>query len=58
MLQNILKTAFSEKSLDATDALAVAVCHHFQSARQSPVGAKSYNGWGDFLKNNPGKLKK
>ncbi|MFN4081177.1 MAG: crossover junction endodeoxyribonuclease RuvC [Saprospiraceae bacterium] len=58
MLQNILKTAFTEKSLDATDALAVAVCHHFQSARQSPVGGKSYNGWGDFLKNNPNKLKK
>lgn len=58
MLQNILKTAFTEKSLDATDALAVAVCHHFQNTRQTLAGGKSYSGWGDFLKHNAQKVKK
>jgi crossover junction endodeoxyribonuclease RuvC len=42
------------KLLDATDALAVAVCHHFQTGSEKPK-AKS---WEAFLKDNPGKLVK
>lgn len=41
---------------DATDALAVALCHHHQSGR--PQAGKSYTGWGAYLKENPDKLKK
>lgn len=41
------------KLLDATDALAVAVCHHFQNG---DVAAKSKS-WESFLKDNPGRLK-
>ncbi|MBK8968998.1 MAG: crossover junction endodeoxyribonuclease RuvC [Lewinellaceae bacterium] len=57
MLENILHRKFSEKQFDATDALATAVCHWFQSS--GPLkGQKSYSGWGAFVKDNPGKVKK
>lgn len=32
MLQNILKVEYTLKKLDATDGLAVALCHHFESS--------------------------
>lgn len=57
MLENILKRKFTEKHFDATDALATAVCHWFQST--GPLkGQKTYSGWGAFAKDNPGKVKK
>lgn len=56
MLENILHTKFSEKYFDATDALAVAVCHWFQSSR-TLAGQKTYSGWGAFAKDNPGKVR-
>lgn len=40
--------------LDATDGLAAAVCHFFQFT--SPVKAKKYTGWKDFINKNPGKV--
>lgn len=57
MLENILKRKFQEKYFDATDALAAAVCHWFQSSGPAK-GQKSYSGWGAFAKDNPGKVKK
>lgn len=39
------------RHLDATDALAVAVCHSFQNNLQ-PTD-KHYKGWDEFLKNHP-----
>ncbi len=57
MLENILRQKFQEKHFDATDALAAAVCHWFQSS--GPMqGKKSYSGWGAFVKNNPDKIKR
>lgn len=41
--------------LDATDALAVALCHFFQSGTLKTE--KSYRNWEDFLRKNPGKQK-
>ncbi|MBO3270574.1 MULTISPECIES: crossover junction endodeoxyribonuclease RuvC [Hymenobacter] len=41
------------KFLDATDALAVAMCHHYQKGNNQKAGGKS---WGKFLADNPGKL--
>lgn len=55
MLVHILKIKNLPEPLDATDALATAVCHHYQS--NSPTGGKKYSGWDSFLKNNPNKLK-
>jgi crossover junction endodeoxyribonuclease RuvC len=59
MLQRIL--IIKEKTiryLDASDALAVAVCHHFQENTLKKLPAKKINGWGDFVSKNPERLKK
>jgi crossover junction endodeoxyribonuclease RuvC len=41
--------------LDATDGLAAAVCHFFQT--NNPVQEKKYTGWKDFINKNPNKVK-
>jgi crossover junction endodeoxyribonuclease RuvC len=57
MLQRILNFKDDPKYLDATDALAVAVCHHFQgTSLLSEVPNKS-SGWKDFLVKNPRRIK-
>lgn len=45
--------AEASKFLDATDALAVALCHHYQKGNNAKAGGKS---WGKFLADNPGKV--
>ncbi len=52
MLQRILVFNDDPKYLDATDALAVAVCHHFQDNVLLKQTSKKINGWKDFLVNN------
>jgi len=42
--------------LDATDGLAAALCHFYQTNR--PVSDKKYNGWKDFVAKNQDKVKK
>jgi crossover junction endodeoxyribonuclease RuvC len=54
MLKTLLSIKNLPKDLDATDGLAAAVCHHFQSSKTSGLG-KSYTGWESFLKSNPDK---
>lgn len=51
MLQSLLKIKELPKRLDATDGLAAAVCHYFNS--NSITQEKSYSGWDAFLKDNP-----
>jgi crossover junction endodeoxyribonuclease RuvC len=51
LLTHLCKENFSTTNLDATDALAAAICHHYQ--RNHRVKNKKYNGWGEFLKDNP-----
>ena len=55
MLVNILKIKAMPKYLDATDGLAVAVCHFFQGGK--PSSNKSYSGWDAFVKANPKRAK-
>ena len=57
MLQRILNFTDDPKYLDATDAVAVAVCHHFQDNVLLKGTAKKINGWKDFLLKNPGREK-
>ena len=57
MLQRILSFTEDPKHLDATDALAVAVCHHFQNNSLQNIPAKKVNGWKDFLVKNPERRK-
>ena len=53
VLKNILSFTSEIKDLDATDALAAALCHFYQKNISS---GKNYQGWGDFIKKNPNKL--
>lgn len=54
MLQSLLGIKTLPKNLDATDGLAAAVCHFYNSGRVH-VG-KSYSGWDAFIKQNPNKI--
>jgi crossover junction endodeoxyribonuclease RuvC len=58
MLQQILllkNTAL--KYYDASDALAVAVCHHFQNNAVVKSPAGKVKDWKDFILMNPGRIK-
>ena len=58
MLQRTLSIEVKPQYFDATDALAVALCHYYQSS--SPLAAaagKGFKGWDDFIAKNPGKVK-
>jgi crossover junction endodeoxyribonuclease RuvC len=57
MLQRILAFDESPRSFDATDAVAVAVCHHFQGNTPARPASKKLNGWKDFLIQHPGRVK-
>lgn len=56
MLVNILKFSLTDIKLDATDGLAAALCHFYQT--NNPVSEKSFNSWKDFMNKNPGRVKK
>ena len=52
MLQQILAIRMELDRFDASDALAVALCHHYQL--RSPVNAgKKLTGWGAYIAKNP-----
>lgn len=56
MLEQILQLKIEKTNLDATDALATAVCHYFQSSSQIK-GGKSHSSWSSFVKDNPNRVK-
>jgi len=54
MLQSILKTSMADFPMDATDALAAAVCHHFNNSGKGVTsGGSKVSGWAAFIKQNP-----
>lgn len=53
MLMTLLKFKDAPKLLDATDALAVALCHHFQGGNST----KSFKSWNAFISENPKRVK-
>lgn len=58
MLQHVLELADTDiRYFDASDALAVALCHHYQtnSAIQPTTG--KLKSWADFVSNNPGRVR-
>lgn len=55
MIKTLLALKEVPKLLDATDALAVAVCHHFHSGRLQTRG--SGGGWKAFINDNPNRVK-
>ncbi len=64
MLQQILQFKDDPKHFDATDALAVALCHHFQHRSPGAAGNKKLSaasrgkGWEAFIAQNPKRVKK
>lgn len=56
MLQSLLGLKTLPKNLDATDGLAAAVCHFYNSGKIE-IG-KSYSGWDAFVKQNEARVKK
>ena len=57
MLQQIMVVKETPSLFDASDALAVAVCHHFQTANLLVTGGKKLKGWEEFIKQNAGRIK-
>ena len=55
MLENLLEFTFEQVPLDATDGLAVAVCHFFQGKILSSGGGGK--NWSSFLKDNPERVR-
>jgi crossover junction endodeoxyribonuclease RuvC len=64
MLHRIVSIEESPKYFDATDALAVAICHHFSEGKSETAGStgrarsarKSSSGWDKFIAGNPGRV--
>ncbi|MFM8243275.1 MAG: crossover junction endodeoxyribonuclease RuvC [Crocinitomicaceae bacterium] len=57
MLQKLLSFEEMPKFLDATDGLAVAVCHHFSKGVGEHNKGKG-KGWSSFINANPTRIKK
>jgi len=65
MLQTLLSLDQEIRAYDASDALAVAVCHHFQhkishriaGTADQPKPGKKASGWEAYIRENPGKVR-
>jgi crossover junction endodeoxyribonuclease RuvC len=53
-LQNIYHLTDLPKELDATDAIAVAICHFLQQTK--PKQTREFRNWEDFIRKNPGRI--
>jgi crossover junction endodeoxyribonuclease RuvC len=63
LLKSMLGIEYDPKRLDATDGMAVALCHYFTSSSpipsSQPARKTSKNtSWEDFLSHNPDRIKK
>jgi crossover junction endodeoxyribonuclease RuvC len=58
MLQRMLDLKEAPQYYDATDALAVAVCHHYQTGNAAGKFVKTFKTWSDFISKNPGRVLK
>jgi len=56
MLRDIFRLSEAPRYFDSTDALAIAVCHHFQLTSPLQNMGKKLKGWEAFLKENPGRI--
>ncbi len=54
MVERLLKIKIVKSYLDATDALAAALCHHYQGTNPQN-GEKRFKDWASYVKNNPQK---
>jgi crossover junction endodeoxyribonuclease RuvC len=57
MLQHLCNFTLQPKFLDATDGLAAAVCHSFQTREAQANGKVRVSGWKDFIAKNQHRVK-
>ncbi len=57
MLQRILTITEVPEYIDASDALAVAICHHYQTSSVIPALQSKAKGWDDFIRQNSHRLR-
>jgi len=55
MINRLLEIKNQSKYFDATDGIAVALCHHFQTSRTNN-GSSSHTSWEEYIKSNPDKV--
>ncbi len=56
MLSHILHITELPDNLDSTDAIAVALCHHYQNTGKGAGDQKSYSSWKAFIHDNPDRI--
>jgi len=54
-LQNVYHLNELPRELDATDAVAVAICHFLQQSK--PKQAREFKNWEEFIRKNPDRIK-
>lgn len=60
ILEKILKQELNQEFMDATDGIAIAVCHHFHANSPAATASKGKikkGGWAAFVEENPGRMK-
>lgn len=62
MLEKILKMDLSKEFMDATDGIAIAICHHYHANSPASVSSTTSKkskkgGWGAFVSENPNRVK-
>jgi crossover junction endodeoxyribonuclease RuvC len=57
MVQALLRLDKSHSKHDATDAIAIAICHHFMYKPGAASSSESYGSWKSFLSKNPDRIK-
>lgn len=63
MLEKILKMELSREFMDATDGIAIAICHQYHAnspastAKSSAGGKAKKGGWSAFVSENPTRIK-
>ena len=57
MLDHLLKMKLDAAMFDATDALGIAVCHHFHGTSIMATNKGTKKGWSAFINENPDRVK-
>jgi crossover junction endodeoxyribonuclease RuvC len=57
MVEVIGNIQLDGKLLDATDALGIAICHHFHGNSLTATKKGTKKGWGAFVSENPNRIK-
>lgn len=58
MVQKLLGITDPQKYADATDALSIALCHHYHRSSLGDTKVKRETSWESFVKNNPQRIEK